>query len=76
MGKKCEICGRDESDDLFMSVAQEPVCSVCIADLGGLIPTKAGVKNIRAKLGLAEGEYYERSSEETAKTIRSFLGRL
>ena len=72
---RCEICGRKQEDDLFMAVAGEPVCSVCIADLGG-IPSPKTVKMIRGKLGLADGEYYQRSNEETRKVILGALGRL
>lgn len=72
---RCEICGRKKEDDLFMAVANEPVCSVCVADLGG-IPSPATVKMIREKLGLEEGEYYQRSDDETRKVLLGALGRL
>ena len=75
MSKKCEICGTDANDDLFMAVAQGPVCSVCIADLGGATPNAKGIKKIREQLGLAEGEYMVRTKEEVQKTLRAFLGR-
>lgn len=72
---RCEICGTDSKNDLFMDVAQEKVCSVCIADLGGMMPSAKGIAKIRDQLGLAEGEYMERTKEEVQKTLRAFLGR-
>lgn len=76
MNKKCEICGTGAGDDLFMAVAQERVCSICIADLGGMIPTASGVEKIRKALNLTEGKYLKRSDEEIRKTIRGVLGRI
>lgn len=69
----CEICGAPKKDDLFSAVTGEPVCSICkVKYVGGLPTTKARIAEIRATLGLREGEYLQQDRGEEARKI---LGR-
>ena len=71
--KRCEICGTKLEDDLFSYVTREPVCSICrLKYIGGLTPSIQGIKEIRSRLGLKDGEYIEQLNAVEAKRI---LGR-
>jgi hypothetical protein len=67
--KKCEICGTNLSNDLFATVAEKPVCSICtIKYVGGSI-TPARIQSVRARLGLAVGEYLQQDNQREAARI-------
>ena len=71
--KKCEICEFLLENDLFATVANEPVCVICKAKfIGGLPTTKDRINQARAKLGLADGEFLRQNN---AKEARKILGR-
>ena len=58
MSDKCRICGKALKDDLFSSVAKEPVCCVCkIKYIGWLPSTQTRIDAARESLGLKDGEY-------------------
>lgn len=70
---KCEICGTLLKDDLFATVANEPVCVICKAKfIGGLPTTKDWINQARPRLGLADGEFLKQDNAEEARKI---LGR-
>lgn len=70
---KCEICGALLKDDLFATVANEPVCVICKAKfIGGLPTTKERILKAREMLSLKDGEYLVQNNAEEARKI---LGR-
>lgn len=72
-GKRCELCGKPQKDDLFSAVANEPVCSICkLRFIGGLPTTPERIEAARKCLGLAEGEYLAQNNVAEAARI---LGR-
>lgn len=69
----CEICGLDNSKDLFSAVTGEPVCSICkLKFIGGLPTTKERIATAREKLGLKDGEFLQQDHGQEAERI---LGR-
>lgn len=70
---RCAVCGNDLRNDLFASVTGEPCCSICkLKYIGGLPTSDSRVKEVRAKLGLADGEYLQQDNGAEAARI---LGR-
>lgn len=73
MSKRCGICGKPKTDDLFSAVADEPVCSICkLKFIGGLPTTKERIEAARKRFGLGEGEYLVQDNTAEAERI---LGR-
>ncbi len=66
----CQICGKS---DLYSDVTREPACSVCkLKYVGGLPTTDARILEVRAKLGLKDGEFLQQDNPAEAAAI---LGR-
>ena len=66
----CKICG---TDDLFAACSTEGVCAVCkVRFVGGLTATRERIADIRAALGLKEGQFYKQDCGAEATKI---LGR-
>lgn len=65
----CHICN---STDLYTSVTNEGVCSVCkIKYIGGLPSSQERINAARQRLGLQEGEFLTQNhAEEAAKILR------
>lgn len=52
---KCPICNKE---DLLMACMDDGVCAVCTMKFfGGGQARAEGIKSVRAKLGLADGEF-------------------
>ena len=67
---KCEICGSNLKEDLFSSVTNDPVCSICkIKYIGGLPTTHERIQAARVLLGLANGEYLVQNKFKEASRI-------
>ena len=66
----CRICGHS---DLYTDVVGEGVCSICkMKFIGGLTATSDKISEVRAKLGLEDGEFFK---QDNAAEARRFLGR-
>lgn len=66
----CKICG---TDDLFTACTDEGVCSICKMNfIGGLTATPDKIKEVRSRLGVADGEFYK---QDVAKEAARILGR-
>lgn len=72
---RCAICGTDLSKDLFASVAQEPVCCICVVNYVGGSITPARIATVRAALLLKDGEYLQQDNgAEAARILRRSYG--
>jgi hypothetical protein len=70
---RCAICGTSLRSDLFASVTGEACCSICKLNyIGGLPTNPVRIKEVRAALGLADGEYLKQDNGAEAARI---LGR-
>lgn len=73
MTRRCAVCGFDLGNDLFASVTGERCCAICkVKFIGGLPTTAELVAKARARLGLADGEYFAQDNGAEAAKI---LGR-
>lgn len=67
----CQIC--NAKPDLFSEVTGDRVCAVCkVKFVGGLPSTAERVANVRARLGLAEGEYLKQDNAAEARRILGY----
>lgn len=69
----CEICGFDNSKDLYAAVTDDSVCSICkLKYIGGLPTNPQLVQKARSALGLNDGEFLQQDNPAEAARI---LGR-
>ena len=67
---KCEICGKDQNEDLFSAVTGDPVCSICrLRFIGGLPTSPKLIADARARLCLKDGEYLKLDHSAEARNI-------
>ncbi len=67
---QCAICGTPLKDDLFASVAQEPVCAICkVKFIGGLPTTPERINTVREQLQLKQGEFLKQDPGEEARKL-------
>lgn len=73
MSRRCAVCGNDLGRDLFASVTGEKCCAICkVKFVGGLPTSDERIASVRAKLGLADGEFLQQDNGVEAARI---LGR-
>lgn len=61
----CQVCGA--ADDPFSAATQEPACSICVIRFGLGPISSAAITVLRERLGLAEGEYFQRDRGATVR---------
>ena len=55
MTSRCKICGNE--DDLYLACTDDGVCSVCTMKFfGGAQATPDRIANLRARIGLSDGQ--------------------
>ena len=65
---QCKICGT--AQDLFLACTGEGVCSICkLKFIGGLTATQERINQIRAGMGLKDGQFLEQDNGKEAGRI-------
>lgn len=68
----CKICGTPGKSDLFSAVTNSPACSICTIKFIGGMPSgmiDKRITEVRAKLGLKDGEFLKQDRGEEASRI-------
>jgi uncharacterized Zn finger protein (UPF0148 family) len=70
MDGTCKVCG---NEDLYSAVTGDGVCAICTMKFfGGIKPNQQSIASVRAKLGVADGEFFKQDCGAEARRI---LGR-